>query len=87
MSYQTEEVGMVEGIDEGEGMDEGEGTVDEDTVIEGFDGTFHFNRCQNLTVYIKCGNASGNKVEGCGNMVSQVTRMSCFLFSCEFGAH
>ena len=85
---QIEEVGKVEAIDEGEGSVE-EGTVEEGTEEDNrpVDGTFHFNRCQYVAVYIKSGNASGNKVEDSGNNVPQIIRMSCFLFSCDFCAH
>ena len=73
---------MVEEIDE-EGGPAEEGTVKESTVSEDgrFDGAFQFNGCQYVAVYIKSGNASGNKVEDSGNIVPQVIRsMSCFPF-------
>ena len=81
MAHQTEEVDVVEEIDE-------EGTVKAGPVKEEFDGPFHFNRCKYVAVYIKSGNASGNKVEDCGHIVPQVIRMSCFFFFlASWGAH
>jgi hypothetical protein len=72
MSPQTEEDDMVEEIDEEDG------TVSEDS--RPFDGTLQFNGCQYVAVYIKSGNASGNKVENSGHIVPQVIRMFCSLF-------
>ena len=81
MPHQIEEAGIVEGIDGGESTVE-EGAVEEGTVEEGkeFDGTFQFNGCKYVAVYIKSGNASGNKVEDSGHIAPQVIRMSWFSF-------
>ena len=71
-----------------EEINKGKFTVEEDTIREDSrSGIFQFNGCQYVAVYIKSGNTSGNKIKNSGHIVPQVIRMSCFLFSCKFGAH
>ena len=68
-----------------EEINEGKFTVEEDTISEdNRSGIFQFNGCQNVAVYIKSGNAIGNKVKDSGHIAPQVIRMSYFIFCCEF---
>ena len=66
MSPQSEEGDMVEDLDEEDGTLTGHSRPS--------DGTFQFNGCQYVSVYIKSGNASGNIVEDSGHIVPQVIR-------------
>ena len=68
-----------------EEINEGEATIEEGTVLT--EKTFQFNAFQYVALYVKSGNTSGNKVKDSGNIIPQVIRMSCFLYSCDFGVH
>lgn len=69
---EIEEGGKVEEVDDTEGV-----PSDDNLPI---DGKFQFVNCQSVSVYMNAFNTSGVKVEDCGNIFPQFTRMSCFFF-------
>ena len=86
MQNQIEECGMAEEIDV-ESTAVEEATVEEGAVGKEFDGRFQFNGCRYVTVYVKSGNANGNKYTNSGNIAPQVIRMSYLPSPREFSAH